>query len=293
MGWRTVVISERAKLEYSMGYMVVRGRETKRLFLDDVQTVILETPAVSMTGVWLNECTARKIKVIFCNEKHNPAAELVPCANSAGSSGCVRQQIRWKQEIKDLVWQAVIKEKIRQQRLVLTDFGHKSEAAVLAGYEREVFPGDVTNREGPAAKVYFNAMRGKFFTRRDICPLNGALDYGYAVLLAAFNREIVAAGYLTQLGIKHDSQFNPFNLGSDLMEPFRPLVDRVVMPLCAEEFAREHKMKIINLINQYVMQEGKKVLISQAIGTYTHSVFRAVEEENIGLISFYECIHEG
>lgn len=292
MGWRTVIVTDRAKLEYAMGYMVVRGQETKRVFLDDVQTVILETPAVAMTGVWLNECARRKIKVIFCNEKHNPASELVSYIGSGESSGRIRVQIRWEEERKAQVWQVIIREKIRQQRLVLEEWGHPAEAAMLAEYEKDVLPGDVTNREGPAAKVYFNALRGKSFTRRDPCALNGALDYGYAVLLAFFNREIVAAGYLTQLGLKHDNQYNPFNLGSDLMEPFRPLIDCVAMVLCTEEFTEIHKRKLVDVLNRTVRQDGKKVLVSQAIGTYVHSVFRAMEEGHPEEIMFYERADE-
>ena len=88
--------------------------------------------------------------------------------------------------------------------------------------------GDVTNREGHAAKVYFNALFGKDFTRTEECPINAALNYGYALILSCFNREIVSNGYITQIGLFHDNMFNPYNLSSDLMEPYRVVVDRMV-----------------------------------------------------------------
>ena len=94
------------------------------------------------------------------------------------------------------------------------------EAELLQGYLEEITYGDATNREGHAAKVYFNALFGKDFTRTDDLLINTALNYGYSILLSAFNREIVLNGYLTQLGLFHDNMFNRFNLASDLMEPF-------------------------------------------------------------------------
>ena len=88
-----------------------------------------------------------------------------------------------------------------------------------------------TNREGHAVKVYFNALFGNGFSRTLDCFENAALNYGYSILLSCFTREIVCNGYLTLIGLFHDSQDNPFNLASDLMEPFRPIVDRIVLKM--------------------------------------------------------------
>lgn len=113
-----------------------------------------------------------------------------------------------------------------KQADTLDQYG-KSEAKLLRKYIEEIEYGDATNREGHAAKVYFNALFGMDFTRTEENSINAALNYGYGILLSAFNREIVMNGYITQIGLFHNNMFNQFNLGSDLMEPFRSLlIDR-------------------------------------------------------------------
>ncbi len=118
-------------------------------------------------------------------------------------------------------------EKINQQMIFLKYLGLE-EYRLLEDYIENIEYRDETNREGHASKVYFNALFGKGFTRNDESTINAALNYGYTILLSAFNREIVASGYLTQVGVFHDNMFNYFNLSSDLMEPFRILVDKEV-----------------------------------------------------------------
>ncbi len=293
MGWRTVVLSQRAKVEYSMGYMVVRGQEKKRLFMDEVQLVVIATTAVSLTAVWLNECIRRKIKVIFCDERRNPSAELLPYVGSSDSSRQIRRQIGWKEETEEKVWQAIIRAKIKGQQQVLLYGGHTEAAAKLAGYLEDVEPGDKTNREGHAAKVYFNALFGKLFSRREDTLTNTALNYGYALLLSSCNREIAAAGYLTQLGIFHDNTYNSFNLGSDLMEPFRPWVDRLVLGMELSSFGPVEKKEILQLLSETVVIDGKKTVLLTAIGIYCHSVCRALETDDPAEISFPEVYDEG
>ena len=100
MSWRTIVISNRCKLDLKMGYMVVRGEETKRIFLDEIAVVLIENTAVSMTGCLLSALTERKIKVIFCDEKRNPSAELMPYYGSHDCARKLRSQISWSEELK-------------------------------------------------------------------------------------------------------------------------------------------------------------------------------------------------
>lgn len=277
MTWRTVVVAHRAKIDYTMGYMVVRGQEQHRVFLDEVGTVMIESTAVSLTAAWLSECLRRKIKVIFCDERRNPAGEVLPYRGSGGTSRQVRRQIRWTEERKAAVWACIAAEKIRQQAAVLADFGCGEEAEQLRRYAAAVGPGDRDNREGHAAKVYFHALCGRGFSRRDGDLRNRALNYGYAVLLSACNREIAAAGYLTQLGIFHDNVFNPFNLGSDLMEPFRPLVDRCVLQQPLREFGPAEKHVVAAVLHQTVTAEGRRVLAGQAVSLGCRRVLEAME----------------
>ena len=173
-----------------------------------------------LTASLLCELIKRKVKIIFCDEKRNPLSELVSYYGSHDSSSKIKKQILWNDAIKNMVWTEIVIEKIRNQRGFLNALD-KKEGVLLTKYIEDIEPNDVTNREGHAAKVYFNAIFGKEFSRTSDNPTNAALNYGYGIILSAFNREIVANGYLTQLGIFHTNMFNQFNLGSDLMEPFR------------------------------------------------------------------------
>ena len=228
MSWRTVVITSRCKLDYKMGFMVVRGEDTKRIFLDEMAVLLIENPAVSLTGCLLEALTEKKVKVIFCDSRRNPAAELVPYRNCYDTSRKIKAQIAWRDDVKGAAWADIVSEKIRKQEEYLSDLGKNGEAALLRSYLPRVEFADATNREGHAAKVYFNALFGMDFTRSEENVTNAALNFGYSILLSAFNREVSSHGYLTQLGIFHDNMFNHFNLSCDLMEPFRVLVDRCV-----------------------------------------------------------------
>lgn len=286
MSWRIVVISNSAKLEYKMDYMIVRQSEITKIHLSEISMLIVESTAVSLTAGLLSELTKRKIKVIFCDEKRNPSSELVSYYGSHDTSAKVRQQVGWTAEIKKMMWTEIVSEKIRNQQRFLEDLG-KKENVMLTEYLKEIQPGDTTNREGHAAKVYFNAVFGMDFSRSLDIPINAALNYGYGIILSTFNREIVSNGYITQLGLFHDNMFNQFNLGSDLMEPFRILVDRKVYEMKPEKFEKEEKLQLVNILNQEVTIDGKRNYVVNAIKIYCKSVFDAINDNNVSLIRFY------
>lgn len=287
MSWRIVVISHRAKLDYRMEFMIVRGEETVKIHLSEISTLIIESTEVSLTAALLSELTKKKVKVIFCDEKRNPSSELVSYYGSHDTSSKVRQQIQWKDDIKGSVWTEIVTEKIRKQHELLISLD-KHEAEMLMNYIGEIEYYDATNREGHAAKVYFNALFGKEFSRTLEIPINAALNYGYSLFLSAVNREIVKSGYITQLGLFHDNIFNQFNLGSDLMEPFRPLVDKKVFYMNPSKFEHEEKMELVNLLNESVYIDGKEQYVNNAIGIYCRSVFDAINDADVSLIRFYK-----
>lgn len=230
MGFRTIVINSKCKLEYSLNYLVCRSDQVKRVLIDEISTVIIQNTCVSLTSALLCELVKNKIKVIFCDEKSNPLSELLPYSSSYASSSRIKEQIKWKTERFDILWQKITKQKILNQAKNLKDHGKLEEFQMLITYASEVQKGDMTNREGHAAKVYFNALFGKDFSRGNpTLEINAFLNYGYSIILSAINREITAYGYLTQLGIHHIGETNPFNLSCDLIEPLRPLIDKIAM----------------------------------------------------------------
>ena len=288
MGFRTVIIKNRAKLEVRLNSLIVRGEQEKKVFLDEINTLIIQSTAVSLTASLLCELTKRNIKVIFCDEKHNPQSELLPYYGAHNSSKRYKEQIGWSNAAKAKVWREIVKKKIEEQSQHLLDAGFWEQAELLQSYFTEVQDNDISNREGHAAKVYFNCLLGAGNSRKAGGFVNGCLNYGYAVLLSAFNREIVASGYLTQLGIWHENEFNEFNLACDLMEPFRVVVDRTAMAL--EEGDKDFKKKMANILNYQTLIDGKNTTLDLAIRQYTRSVFHALEEQDENLLLFPEKI---
>lgn len=279
-------MSNSAKLDYQMGYLVVRRGETVKVHISEIYMLIIESTAVSLTAALLCELTKRKIKVIFCDEKRNPSSELLPYYGSHDTSIKIRNQIGWSDEIKAAVWTEIVTDKIRKQAEVLTSW-NKKESELLYRYIGEIEYGDTSNREGHAAKVYFNALFGMDFTRTEVNSINAALNYGYSIILSAFNREITANGYITQIGLFHDNMFNPFNLGSDLMEPFRPIVDQKVKQMNPQNFEHSEKMEVLKILQQEVMIAERKEYVSNAIKIYCKSVFDALADNDVSLIKFY------
>ena len=277
-------------MDLRLDSMVVRADDTVRIHLSEISILIVESTEVSMTAALLSELMKRKVKVIFCDEKRNPSSELISYYGSHDTSSKIRQQIAWTDNVKGNVWTEIVSEKIRQQRDHLS-FRNRKEAKLLSEYLSDIQYNDSSNREGHSAKVYFNALFGMDFSRTLDTPLNAALNYGYSIILSAVNREIVKSGYITQLGLFHNNIFNQFNLGSDLMEPFRPFIDRYVYDMGQiSTFEHEEKMSIINLLNSYVTIDGKTQYLNNAIGIYCRSIFDALNENDVALIRF--CHYE-
>lgn len=285
MSWRTVVVSNSAKLDYQMGFLVVRRETTTKIHLNEISVLLLESTAVSLTASLVSELLKRKIKVIFCDEKRNPCGEVVSFYGSHDTSAKLRKQLLWENQAA--VWTEIVSEKIRKQQEFLERMHRQEEALLLAEYVRQIEFGDATNREGHAAKVYFNAVFGMDFTRTAECPTNAALNYGYTILLSAFNREIVSNGYLTQLGVFHDNMFNQFNLSSDLMEPYRILVDERVYRMKPQKFEHDEKMELVDLLNAEVVISDRKEYVNNAIKIYVKSILDALSENDVSLIRFY------
>lgn len=288
MSWRTVVVAKRAKLDLKTGYLVIRTEEeVKKIYLDELSVLIIENPAVSITGCLIAALNEKKIKVIFCDEKRSPACELVSYYGSHDTADRIRKQIKWNGDVKTCIWTEIVSEKIRQQAKFLKEIGKHTEKELLDGYLQEIEIGDATNREGHAAKVYFNALFGMGFTRTADNVTNAALNYGYSILLSAFNREIVSQGYITQIGLFHNNMFNHFNLSSDLMEPFRILVDRTVYLEQFTQFAGSEKYTLVNILNDTVRIDSAQQYVSNAIKIYCRSIFTAIEENDTSKILFY------
>ena len=287
MGWRTVVVSKNCKLSYKNDYLIIRSEQLQMIHLSEINMIVIENGMVSITSYLINELVNKKIKLIFCDEKHNPSSEIMPYYGAFNTSKKVLSQINWTSDKKDVAWQQIVKYKIHNQAKLLEKMQIRGYEKIYE-YERQVELGDKTNREGHAAKVYFNLLFGVDFTRGAPDNTNIALDYGYSILLSTLNKEVVSKGYITQLGINHKSEYNQFNLSCDLMEIYRPLVDEIVYKNREFVFDKSYKYKLININNRIVNINKKEQYLSNAIPIFISSVFSFLENNKESKILNYE-----
>jgi CRISPR-associated protein Cas1 len=247
--------------------MVVRSETTTMIHLSEIRSIVADTTAIYFSAYLLNELAKTKIPVLFCDEQHNPSGQYLPLYGAHNTSKKISEQVKWDKHLADELWAFIIKDKITKQADVLSD-RKIDTAAMLYVYASDVQPGDPSNREGHAAKVYFNSLFGNDFSRDKDIATNACLNYGYAVILSSFNKEIVSRGYLTQLGINHHNEFNQFNLSCDLMEPFRPFVDRFVADWEYDVFNDTVRIELANLINEEVFYRDGKYKLSSVIALF-------------------------
>lgn len=292
MSFRTVVITKQSKISYKNRFLVVKQEnEEKYIHLSEIDTIIVDSISVSISAYLLKELSDCKINIIFCDEKHNPFGELASYYSRHNTSKQIKKQISWKANEKDLLWQKVVKNKIMNQALLLNRI-HCEKYDLLLSYVEEVLPGDRTNREGHAAKVYFNALFGKKFIRNGEDSINAALNYGYAVLLSTFNKEIVQNGYLTQLGIHHKSEFNEFNLTCDLMEPFRIVIDQFVYKNQNRKLDTEYKLEIVNIFNNVFQYRNKRYVLKDLIHLFVKNTLEALSQKEMVRYKEFICYEE-
>lgn len=276
-GFRNIVIQSPCKLSYKGGYMVVRKEDdTAKVHLSEFQTLVLRTNQVYISAYLMSELSKAKISLVVSDERHDPVGQYLPLYGAHNTSARIDEQLEWGPVAKKQVWQRIIKDKIAHQARVLGVRAREADAAILEKVVAEVRSGDSTHREAHAAHIYFPALFGPGFSRDDETPINAALNYGYALLLSSINREIVARGYLTQQGICHCNEFNQFNLSCDFMEPFRPIVDRIVFDNVQGDFTKDDKLLLVDMFNQAIPYRGGSYRVSSVISIYVKDCLDAL-----------------
>lgn len=285
MGWRTVVVNKNCKLSYKNDYLIIRSEKLQMIHLSEINTIIVENGMVSITSYLINELAEQKIKIIFCDEKHNPSCEMMPYYGSFNTSKKIANQTKWEEDKKQKAWQQIVKHKIHNQAMLLKNLNIEGYGKLLE-FEQQVEIDDKTNREGHAAKVYFNLLFGMDFSRDKEDNTNIALDYGYSIILSMLNREIVSKGYITPLGLNHKNEFNQFNLSCDLMEIFRPLIDEIVYKNREFAFDKMYKHKLIDVYNRQIKIKNKEQYVTNAVPIFITNVFNFLEDKESKIINY-------
>lgn len=269
-GWRSVIIEKDAKLRLEQGCLVVESDTPMEIPLCEIKTVLINNQRSHITTRLITEMINAKIKVVFCDEKYNPQSELVPYSANCQTAGRLAEQVLWKQEDKDVMWQKIVQAKIAMQREHLLLLGIADADDLMEAYMEDTMPGDPTKREGQAARLYFNRLFGIGFKRMygTTDEINSKLNYAYTILLSAVNRIVALYGYHCALGINHCSTFNHFNLSSDLMEPFRVFADYAVIQSGAGALDGEVKVELVRLLYDKIKYDGEKMMMETALEIY-------------------------
>lgn len=286
MGWRTVIVNTHSKLSYKNNHLIFKdASRTELIHLSEVDILLLEMTDIVLSTMLIKRLVDENILVIFCDDKRLPTAYLMPYYGRHDSSLQLSRQIAWNEDVKAEIWTTIIAQKILNQAFYLGSCGflEKSQSVIDLYHGLDLF--DSSNREGHAARIYFNTLFGNDFSREQDSDINAALDYGYTLILSMFAREIVLSGCMTQFGLKHTNQFNQFNLASDIMEPFRPIIDRIVYENRNSSFVKI-KRELFTIFSDTFHYNDKDMYLSNIISDYTKKVIQALNQPEKGVPEF-------
>ncbi|MBQ1191432.1 MAG: type II CRISPR-associated endonuclease Cas1 [Bacteroidales bacterium] len=263
-----------------------KSEATKTIPIEDIGVVVLDNKRITITQGVLEALLENNCAIITCNESHLPIGMHLPLVGNTTQTERMRYQIEASLPLKKQLWQQTIVAKIENQAAVLKQM-RGAEVRNMLKWASEVKSGDSENMEARAAVYYWqNAfpMVENFTRSREGVFPNNLLNYGYAILRAVVARALVSSGLLTTLGIHHRNKYNAFCLADDVMEPYRPYVDRLVMELCerygeCEELSRELKFELVKIPVLDVMINNKRSPLMVAVSTTTASLQRCYAGE--------------
>lgn len=258
--------------------------EPKKIPIEDIGLMILENRQITITNYLLSKLLENNVAVVNCDANHHPQGMFLNLVGNSIQTQRFRVQIEAKLPLKKRLWAQTIKRKINNQSKVLEWNGKKFDR--LTRYANEVKSGDSGNSEGKAAAYYWNTIfssthpdfiRGRFEEEP-----NNLLNYGYAIIRACIARNIVGAGLLPSLGINHKSKYNAYCLADDLMEPYRPFVDRLVADMVNKgydnkELASFHKKEFLLLLQSDVWIREQKSPLMNATQISANSLVKCFE----------------
>ena len=250
----------------------------KRLPIEDLGMIILEHPQVTVTHALLTKLSEYKVCLVTCNAQHLPEGILLPMQGHTEHTERLRLQLQASLPLKKNLWQQTVTAKIRNQQAHLKARGKSSPR--LDYLAKEVSSGDVENHEAQAAAIYWQSLfEIPDFTRaQGGMPPNNLLNYGYAILRAVIARALVSSGFLPSLGIWHRNKYNAFCLADDIMEPYRPLVDRIVYELWEQEpdlieLSPTFKKELLGIPTMDVRMQGHKSPLMVAASRTSQSLY--------------------
>lgn len=273
-----------------------KRKEVASIPIEDIGVVVLDHPQVTLSQTLLSELVLSNVAVLSCNEKHYPVGLFMPLSGNSLQSERFRIQIAASEPLKKNLWAQTVSAKVSNQADILEQMG--KDAIRLYALISQIKSGDSDNVEGRAARVYWDLLLGDYdFVRERFGKApNPQLNYAYALIRAAVARALVCSGMLPTLGIFHRNKYNAYCLADDIMEPYRPFCDQLVLPMyysgefTSEDLSTHQKAKLLSVLTSDVLIGGKKSPLMTAISRTTNSLFEcfAGERRKILYPDFYE-----
>lgn len=282
---QTLFFSSPVSLSLKYNQIEIKFRDVNEIItrpIEDVGVVIIENPMVHITIPLLSALANNNVAVVFCDDKCMPNSMLMPLETNSIQQEIYKIQFEATQPTKKRIWKEIIESKIRNQAVLLNKLG--LDGNILKPYYMNVLSGDSDNREGAAAKIYWQQMFGKYFVRnREGCHPNPLLNYGYTILRAAVTRALLGSGLFPLFGIFHRNRYNAFPLADDIMEPYRPFVDYAVKQIydfsSDENMSKDVKQILIRVLFSDVKIKGQMRPLQVALSMTTASLVRALKDK--------------
>jgi len=253
--------------------------------IEDIGVVVLDHKQITITSGALEALLENNCAIITCDSKSMPIGLMLPLYGNTTQNERFRQQLDASLPLMKQLWQQTIKAKIENQAVVLKEYSDV-ETKCMNVWAADVKSGDSNNLEARAAAYYWkNLFQIEGFTRdRDGIPPNNLLNYGYAILRAVVARGLVGSGLLPTLGIHHHNRYNAYCLADDVMEPYRPYVDRLVCGMIKQgvdytELTKELKAQLLTIPVLETHIAGKRSPLMVAVGQTTASLYKCFSGE--------------
>ena len=282
MSFRVVLIENQMDIKVKLDNLVfIKDEGEVRIPVSDISTIVIDNLNMNISMRTLCLLAQNNVGVIICDQEHLPIGFYSSYDNHSRISKKIGFQINRSKEFYDKLWADIVRAKLINQAQVIKILNKSSQAYEnIKSFAEGVLEGDPTNRESHGAKVYFNELMGRSFSRGnpDIL-LNSGLDYGYTIIRSYLARLCVGYGLNSQLGIHHRNEYNRFNLVDDMIEPIRPIVDLYIYNLMKDEnfFTGEHRKAIINMLNHKIVYKDRKMFMCNMMEEYISSIANYIE----------------
>ncbi len=282
MSYRQILIQKKCHLSIENSNIKIKRDDiVNSIPSEDVAIIVVDCIDITFSAPFFNECSKEGIVVLICGNKHYPVMQALPINSHYRLYDILLMQVKQSNYFKETVTEQLLKAKLANQKKVLELIGADADKIEMFNtYIGEITGHDDINREGTAAKVFFNALYEQEYTRFESDPINAVQNYGYAILSSSISRSLSLLGFNLCIGVNHEGHTNPFNLTYDMIEPFRAIVDYYIYEMrntLTDELNVQTKKELVNLLNIKVKVNGVLYTVQYAIDLLCKSYLRMLE----------------